>query len=106
LNAHPSVSATRNTTTLATCEGTWDEYYWDNCLCDINLSSVNVTFQPIPFCGGCAYTASAIVTCQGVVLPLAATGSMDCGDETRVVIPCYGQAGVKIVTFFLECSSC
>jgi hypothetical protein len=70
------------------------------------LTTITHTCVPMTNCEGCAYTVGLVYTCYGSTVPVSATGSFPCGDGKRVIVPCYGQPGEKMITFFLGCGDC
>ncbi len=60
-------------------------------------------------CGGCPYSAAGTVTCNYVdpetgqftqsISPYTGTGTLSCGQEKRVKMPCPGGGSIIVVAF-------
>lgn len=102
LEPRPAIS----TVLEVSCEGSSDYYIWPNCLCQPVFGSISHTCVPIGNCEGCTYVVGLIYSCYGSSVPVSGTGSFPCGDGKRVMVPCYGQPGEKMITFYMGCGDC
>jgi hypothetical protein len=74
--------------------------------CQVVFGSISAFVSNGLNCEPCQYTAGLVFSCGGVQQAVAASGELSCGRELRLVVPCYGQPGVNMVTIPLTCGDC